>query len=322
MRNNNLISVIVPIYNSERYLNECLSSLEHQSYKNLEIILVNDGSKDKSSAICKSFCKKDSRFHLIEQDNKGLGMARNTGINNAHGKFFCFVDSDDYVHKLYVEILYENLMETCADISMCSYVKFHNKQNPVAKTENRHFEISKHQMIMDISTSGPNNRSESIVLACNKLIKSEMFNDLRFPNKVHEDEFMIAEYIVRANKIVWSDAELYFYRQHPSSITGKNNLTNLKHLQVLEAIRGRLIIFAGKDYQEVYNRVLESYFSNAIILFLLMVNSDNKWILVSKIYPQFILLLFRYGYRLKKWQLKQYIEFLISPEHYRIRYWK
>ena len=116
--------------------------------------------------------------------------------------------------------------------------------------------LLKKEMILDISTTGVNNRSERIVLACNKLIKSEIFQNLRFPNRIHEDEFMIHRYILQAKKIVWTDAVLYYYRQHDESITGKKNRKDLKHLAVLEAVRMRIKAFSGNEYEDVFLQVL------------------------------------------------------------------
>ena len=102
-----LISIIVPIYRVEEYLDKCLSSIINQTYKNLEIILVNDGSDDNSIKIAKKYAKKDERIKIIEEDNKGLSCARNTGINASTGKYITFVDSDDFIEENYIEVLYK-----------------------------------------------------------------------------------------------------------------------------------------------------------------------------------------------------------------------
>ena len=317
-----LISIIVPVYNVEKYLEECLDSLRNQSYDNLEIIMINDGTQDDSVKICNEFCKKDNRFILIEQNNMGLGMARNTGLNNMHGQYVFFVDSDDYIDKKCIEILYQNMIDFSADISMCSYVKFEDGTTTNNSIINRPRVLTKKEMILDLSTTGLHNRSERIVLACNKLMKVEIFDQLRFPNKIHEDEFMIHNYILQARKIVWTDAQLYYYRQHAASITGKNNKKDLKHLVVLEALRLRIKAISSKEYQDVFNQVLCSYFENAIIQFLLLEDKQNNKKLVWKVYPQYIVTLIRYAY---KFSLKQWIHywiFIVSPNYYRKRYWE
>ena len=128
MENEDLISVIVPIYNVENYLLRCLESLANQSYSTLEIILVNDGSTDKSGIIAKQICEQDSRFNLINQPNGGLSNARNTGLKVATGKYVAFVDSDDWAHKDFIKILHQNIKSTQSDFSCCrlSYVRESN----------------------------------------------------------------------------------------------------------------------------------------------------------------------------------------------------
>lgn len=112
-----MISIIIPIYNTQQYLSECLESIIHQTYLDFEVILVNDGSKDNSKEICLDFCKKDSRFRLIEQTNSGVSAARNNGIKNSHGKYIAFVDSDDVIASDYLKVLY-NAIKDC-DMSNC-----------------------------------------------------------------------------------------------------------------------------------------------------------------------------------------------------------
>ena len=102
IQSEDLVSIIVPVFNVEKYLSRCINSLVAQDYKQLEIILVNDGSTDSSMTICKEYEKKDNRIKIINQQNQGLSMARNAGLKLAHGKYICFVDSDDWVEKDYV----------------------------------------------------------------------------------------------------------------------------------------------------------------------------------------------------------------------------
>ena len=114
--NNDLISIIVPVYNVEKYIVRCLESILSQTYKNIEVIIVNDGSVDKSGEICERYAKKDNRIKLINKSNGGLSDARNKGIDQANGIYITFVDSDDYISQNYVEILYKLIKENNADI--------------------------------------------------------------------------------------------------------------------------------------------------------------------------------------------------------------
>ena len=150
-----LITVIVPIYNSEYYLEECLDSLQRQSYQNIEIILINDGSTDGSADICRRYCEGDSRFVLIEQNNKGLPLARNAGLDIASGDYICFVDSDDYVDEKFIEILYQNIKAFCADISICGYIKFEGEGCYLPHKTNMPRNIDKLEMVQKLATVGP-----------------------------------------------------------------------------------------------------------------------------------------------------------------------
>ena len=114
-----LVSVIVPVYNVEKYLKKCVDSILSQSYQNIEVILINDGSLDGSGEICEAYAKKDERIKYITQNNSGLGKTRNRGIEEASGKYLLFVDSDDYIENTMIEKLYHNITESHADVASC-----------------------------------------------------------------------------------------------------------------------------------------------------------------------------------------------------------
>ena len=118
---NPVISIIVPVYNVEKYLDRCIQSILVQSFKKFELVLINDGSTDNSLKICQKYREEDNRIVLISQPNKGLSAARNTGLENIHGEYVCFIDSDDFVEKNYLRSLYNNLEKNKADISICEY---------------------------------------------------------------------------------------------------------------------------------------------------------------------------------------------------------
>lgn len=118
-----LISIIVPVYNVERYLNKCLDSIIHQTYNNLEIVLVDDGSTDWSGLICDAYATKDNRVTVIHKENNGLSAARNIGLEYSHGELIGFVDSDDYVDRQMYEILLRQLEEDKSDIAICDYMR-------------------------------------------------------------------------------------------------------------------------------------------------------------------------------------------------------
>ena len=116
-----LVSIIIPVYNTEKYLSKCLESVINQTYKNLEIILINDGSTDKSKEICESFAKKDKRIQILNKENSGVSSARNHGMRLAKGQYIAFIDGDDYAEENYIEELLKNLKQTESDCVLCGY---------------------------------------------------------------------------------------------------------------------------------------------------------------------------------------------------------
>lgn len=123
--NNELISIIVPIYNKEDYLPQCLDSIINQSYTNFEVLLVNDGSTDSSGIICQEYAERDSRFRYIEKENGGVSSARNLGLERSEGAYITFIDSDDWVEFNYLEVLYNALRENNADVAISSYKSYY-----------------------------------------------------------------------------------------------------------------------------------------------------------------------------------------------------
>lgn len=320
MKGNELVSVIVPVFNTEKYLRECLDSLKNQSYSNLEVIMVNDGSTDHSPEICKEYCRADKRFILIEQDNSGLGMARNSGLARATGQYVCFVDSDDFVHEKYVEILYENLLNYHVDISMCGYLKFQEGESVAGNIVNICHKKSKLQLLYDVTTTGPDNCSEKVVISWNKLIPMKIMKQLRFLNKLHEDEFMINELLLKISDAVCTNAALYFYRQHSNSITGTKNQTNIRHLDALDAVYERITLFSGEEYQKIFPDILRSYFENSAAIYYRLA-SNHKLKLIKNIYPRYFRMLMEHRNKLTVKQFLRYLLFLFSPNYYRRKYW-
>ncbi len=316
--NADLVSVIVPVYNTQNYLEQCLNSLSMQSYRNLEIIMVNDGSTDASDVICKKFAEMDRRFILIEQENAGLGPARNAGLKRATGSYIGFVDSDDYVHSDYIKVLYENLKKYQADISMCSYLKFPDGLDSMnmnlTDVEERNHQVEildKLDLIRAISTTGPSNKSERIVVAWNKLMRRDWLGDFQFVNKLHEDEFMINDLLPKCEIAVITDAKLYFYRQRNNSIMGSVQIRNLRHLEVLDAYEKRLQIFHQKEYKSVYGCLVRSFVNNCMILYHMLDDDKNRAYLKKTIDTRLTIQCIRNIRYLSPGKIKQIVTFLI-----------
>lgn len=215
---NELVSIIVPVYKVEDYIQRCVDSILRQTYKNLEIILVEDGSPDNSGIICDAYAKLDGRVKVIHKKNGGLSDARNVGIENALGAYITFLDSDDWIHDDYINHLYKLLKRTNSDISMCNYVKTSVENiGEDVYDEGDFYEYSN----IDALSQLKGDFKILMVVACCKLYKRNLFDQIRFPvGRIHEDEFTTYKLIYKANKIAQSKAALYFYWMRDNSIMG------------------------------------------------------------------------------------------------------
>lgn len=246
------ISVIVPIYNSEKYLNRCLDSLVNQTYKDIEIILVDDGSTDKSLQICMEYKDKDSRIIVIHKCNGGLSSARNIAIDSAKGDYITFVDSDDFVSLHYIEILYELAVHYDADITMTHFVRGCEDKFEFKKVKGK---VSKYTNIEFIEKRLIKGDSQS---ACCKLYKRTIFNTLRFPEGIiWEDLAISAALFYEAKTIVEIKNPLYYYFQNPNGII--HSKFDIDKLQAISAYEKRLNFLKQKKMSGAYRRFMRQY---------------------------------------------------------------
>lgn len=208
-----LISVIVPIYNVEKYLDKCIQSIIGQTYKNLEIILVDDGSKDNSGKICDKYAKEDSRIKVIHKKNGGMSDARNKGLEAASGKYIQFVDSDDYMAENMMEILHKDLIENDADISLCAhYIVRENEFSTDASYEKIVYTNREaiEEFLLDTKIRS---------YVWNKMFKKSLFDNIKFPTgRVFEDLLTISKIFTEAKRLVLDDTPLYYYVQREGSV--------------------------------------------------------------------------------------------------------
>lgn len=214
---NDLVTIIVPVFNVHEYLDECINSILRQTYTNIEVLLVDDGSTDGSSEICDTY-KKYNSFTIIHKKNGGLSDARNVGIENAHGKYVCFVDSDDIIDNHFVEILHEDMQRYDVKISSTGMIRFYDSGNTEdicfsnVKKQYNSIDGQKYLMI-----DGYFN-----VSACNKMFDISLFDDIKFPiGKQSEDWYIMFQLIEKAEGLYYDSAPLYRYRQRVGSITKK-----------------------------------------------------------------------------------------------------
>lgn len=206
-----MVSVIVPIFNTERYLEKCLTSIMQQTYQDLEIILVNDGSIDRSGKIAASFAEQDSRFFLIEQENQGVSTARNNGLDHAHGEYILFVDSDDWLEPIMVEELVHNMKQSDTDISCCQYdigVKYPGEQLEIWSKDKAIREFLVHRYF-----------NGALV---NKLFKRELIGEKRLDLdiKYGEDALFLWKNLLYVNSICITNQVLYHVSLHGDSASG------------------------------------------------------------------------------------------------------
>ena len=231
-----MLSIVVPVYNVEKYLANCIESIIKQTYKTFELILVNDGSTDSSLNICEEYLRKDDRIKIINKENGGLSSARNAGIDIAKGTYIGFVDSDDWIDNNMFYIFMDIATNNKADIAQCEYKR-------VVDTTNEIFINNDCNVKVFSSTEALNNQYNnelgvSTVVAWSKIYKKELFDDLRFPlGKYHEDEFTTYKLLYKANRIVYTSNQLYYYRDTPNSIM--NASYNKKRLDILSALDER-----------------------------------------------------------------------------------
>lgn len=223
-----LVSVIVPVYNREKYINRCVESILNQTYQNLEIILVDDGSADKSGKICDSYT--DSRVKVIHQRNQGVSVARNSGIDEAKGEWICFIDSDDYVSIDYIEYLLGLCKKHSLPVAQCGAVSG-TDSNYLFPNEKPNEKVWK---IGDLYES-PNRDFRGLVWG--KIFHITLFNNLRFwPGKrIAEDEDVAFKAVYKARRIVIGNRHLYYYFMSPESATRtKSSAVNFDFVEIYE----------------------------------------------------------------------------------------
>lgn len=213
-----LISIIVPIYNVEKYLPKCIESIINQTYEKLEIILVDDGSIDNSGKICDEYAQKDSRIKVIHKDNGGVSSARNIGIEEAIGAWICFIDADDWIENNFCVELYQKAKEKNADIVQCAYNRVTNSNVEKVNCDNKEYEYNSREYL--IQTLNP---QTGFGFCHMKIYKREIIREIRFKEglKVGEDALFGEQISQNVNKTIMLQKALYNYRINSNSVVRK-----------------------------------------------------------------------------------------------------
>ena len=244
-----LISVIVPIYKVEKYLKKCVESILEKTYSNLDIILLDDGSPDNCGDIIEEFRKKNERIRTIHQKNGGLSDARNSGIKIAKGKYIVCIDSDDWIEKNMIEVLYKDIINTNSDISVCEFVEEDDLQNILSakKYNNEIIEFSSKEALkslikQDILTNH----------AWNKLYKASLFEGIEYPKgQLMEDVSTTYKLFEKANKIVYQNTSLYHYIQRGTSILGNITEKRINDQEFAFFDRNKYLMEKYSEFKEI-----------------------------------------------------------------------
>lgn len=249
----NSVSIIVPIYNVEPYLRQCVDSILGQTFRDFELILVDDGSPDGCPAICDEYAEKDPRVRVIHKENGGLSSARNAGLDIAQGEYIAFVDSDDWVQPGYLERLLDAIQNNGADMAMCGVEKFWPEESRAEQ-----FPLSNQILAYGESVSLLVSSAWYHAVAWNKLYSKRLFDKLRFPDGyLHEDEAIFHHIIHQCNQVAMIEDVLYHYRQTAGSIM--HQVYRIQRSDKLTAMADRIAFAYKENWADVYSFTSAKY---------------------------------------------------------------
>ena len=254
-----LISVIVPVYNVEDYLDQCMESIVGQTYPHLEILMVDDGSTDNSGALCDQWAERDQRIRVIHQENGGLSAARNTALDAMSGELVIMVDSDDVLHPDAVSILLQAIQAHHADVAIGSFVVFDGKDAnwPTITSEKtvRHYDSQAALKAIFYQDKLTNS-------SCWRLFKASLFDDVRYPvGKYYEDLAIVYPLYKKCHLVVGIDDAVYGYRQRNDSILGRFSLKRADVLDICEQLERQVLTEDVELLHAVRSRLLSAYFN-------------------------------------------------------------
>ena len=212
-----LVTIVIPVYKVEQYLDKCISSVRNQTYSHLEIILVDDGSPDNCGQMCDMYAASDDRIVVIHKENGGLSDARNAAINIAKGEYITFVDSDDFIHEDYIEYLYSLIKKYDADMSICEfdYITEEGQRLNHPLADKREWQLGQEESLRYLLRQRPYSNSVS-----GKLFRTADFSDIRFPyHQLYEDTATVYKLFLKSEKVVFGARPLYFYVARNGSIS-------------------------------------------------------------------------------------------------------
>lgn len=265
-----LVSIIVPVYNVEQYLEECIESILRQTYTNIEIILVNDGSTDRSAEICKKAAESDSRVVVREKENGGLASARNFGLDCAKGQFISFVDSDDTIEATMIEQMYNQFKShTDTDLVVCGFVRYDDESGRVFSRE-----------MMNLTWNEISGFEDANIVylnpaVWNKMYSKSFFDDVRFEKvRLSEDLVLMLDILKKVRKIRRVPECLYNYRVRSTSLINSVNMTQVKPLYKQIIDRRRLIKSDDVEYASLFDAIV--FLHIGVSLTFRLIEGDRK----------------------------------------------
>lgn len=329
MNNIPLVSVIIPIYNADKYLSTCIDSVLEQTYQNLEIILVDDGSQDSSGEICDRYSKIDFRVKVIHQKNQGLASARNSGFQQSKGKYIYFIDSDDCMHRDLIKIAVQLAVEKHTGMVQINYKNVPEDFSDYRESEvgdYRVFEFSIEQSLRNLEIDCKEYARDIrmiTMVAWSKLYKREVLEAIRFKDgvRIHEDQLVAHRFITQAGGMVFCNAELYYYRTIEESLSRKQWKT--EKLFIIDCYKDRLecVIDLNENgkYQSivdlVYKRYLVCILRNYVIVERYLQGEEKKRVKNELLCRMKRELAQRYGRLLLKDRVLMYV-FVILPSFF------
>lgn len=258
-----LVSIIIPIYNAGHFLDRCLNSVVNQTYTNLEIILINDGSTDSSLNLCNTFAKTDPRIIIIDKINEGVSIARNTGIQKSSGDFIAFLDADDWITSNYIELLMKPFENENVDISICGYQICIEYISPLTELSYS-YELNEAKKYL---YKCQKNGEFSIIVPWGKIFRKKVIIGIYFPEKLHfEDEATIYKFFYNANQIVECTYKAYYYFQ---SQTGLTNTIYPKHPEdAVKVFEMKYAFFKEKKDVAFYQQTLATLLWKCLTLYI------------------------------------------------------
>lgn len=307
-----LVSIIMPVYNAEKFLKKSIDSVLSQTYKNFELILVNDGSKDLSGSICEKYAKEDLRIRVLHQENLGASAARNNGIKSARYSYICFLDSDDWFSERAIETLVGLMKKYNSDICMIPILETRTEE-VVFSPSDEEVEFSPDECLANIFFDHLN-----FVQPCNKLYKKYLFEKIKYPEgRIYEDEYIVAEMMAQIKKLVLSKKACMFYRTSFESVTrSKFSKKKLQEYDAMENL-GHTIKSLGRE--DLFQINLSRLLNYCIWAYIKVGQTD--WPDKSELQNNFKKRLLNVVRQKTTWSfkdIKRYFTFKISPKLYEI----